>query len=440
MDICFITETWLTSDDVVARSDITPDSYHLADFPRLNRIGGGLGIVYRSPLKLQIHKSGELNSFEFASCLIKHDQACISTHIIYRPPYSSAHPVSTAIFFEEFGEYLSEAVQTPHPILIVGDFNVHMNSNNTDSTKLCDLLSMYNLVQHVNVPTHRSGNTIDLMITRADQNASLAIPQQDYMLSDHMFIKSTLNLPRPPLEETTISYRPIKKINNTIFASDLLCAASDIMAVSDINEVAELYDSKLRHILDCHAPLLTKKIIARPKVPWFTPELKQLKSIRRASERIWLKTKTPENLAAFHQARNKFVNSLKSTRSRHYRDMISDAKGDPKKLFAIVNSLSGTKQPSPLPDRTSDQDLANVFGDYFIQKIETIRKDIGQSDNPAISVRTGLANACCSFVPVTQETVLALIKKSKTTSCALDPLPTHLLKEHKYMTRDKMAG
>ena len=65
----------------------------------------------------------------------------INTHVIYRPPYSEAHRITTATFFVDFQTYLSYAVQTCNALLIAGDFNIHMNVNgDVDKIRMCDFL------------------------------------------------------------------------------------------------------------------------------------------------------------------------------------------------------------------------------------------------------------------------------------------------------------
>ena len=46
--------------------------------------------------------------------------------IIYRIPYSSKDPVTKAMFSEEFTNYLESFIMSPEPLLITGDFNIHI--------------------------------------------------------------------------------------------------------------------------------------------------------------------------------------------------------------------------------------------------------------------------------------------------------------------------
>ena len=46
--------------------------------------------------------------------------------IIYRIRYSSKDPVETATFSEKFTTYLESFIMSPEPLLIAGDFEIHV--------------------------------------------------------------------------------------------------------------------------------------------------------------------------------------------------------------------------------------------------------------------------------------------------------------------------
>ena len=80
--------------------------------------------------------------------------------IVYRPPYSVKHPVSTSTFITEFSDYLESLVMSSEPLLILGNFNIHMDlPDDTDCRNMSDLLMSMGLKQHVLQPTHELGHT-----------------------------------------------------------------------------------------------------------------------------------------------------------------------------------------------------------------------------------------------------------------------------------------
>ena len=64
------------------------------------------------------------------------------------------------------------------PVIIGGDLNVHVEDpTDNDATTLLDLLTTFNLVQHVTGKTHRQGCTLDLFIIPTVQSLTFRSTQ-----------------------------------------------------------------------------------------------------------------------------------------------------------------------------------------------------------------------------------------------------------------------
>ena len=75
--------------------------------------------------------------------------------------------------------------------------------------------------------------------------------------------------------------------------------------------------------------------------------------------------------------------------------------------------------------------LVNEFGNFFKDKIDAIRTDISVTEAPYTPFREeGVCANLDTFAVVSEDDVRKLVVKSKTTSCALDPMPTKLVKEY----------
>lgn len=166
-DLHAITETWLTEKDAAVRAELALDGYNFVDHPRVGRCGGGTGLIYRDTLRVQKVEAGEKESFEFSEWVVSTVSHKFRLFIINRPPYSDEHRVPTSVFFREFSDYLETVLLSREPILLTGDYNVHVDvTSDYDAMKFADLLECFGLVQHVTEPTHEDGHTLDLIITR----------------------------------------------------------------------------------------------------------------------------------------------------------------------------------------------------------------------------------------------------------------------------------
>ena len=99
--------------------------------------------------------AGERTSFEFSHWMVEFQsrKLQIIIIIIYRPPYSSNHPVTTSVFFADFSSLLESIIMSSVTLLIAGDFDIHVDvPGNADSVCLKELLESMGLQQHVNEP------------------------------------------------------------------------------------------------------------------------------------------------------------------------------------------------------------------------------------------------------------------------------------------------
>ena len=209
IDVCALTETWLSSDDEAVRAECTP-------------IGGGSALLSCTDLAVTLHTTGEKTLFEFAEYIVIVGNNKVTVAFIYRTPCSEKHPVMVATFLSEFAEYLESIVLSSERFLIAGDMNIHVDvPDDADAIKFLDLLECMGLTQHVTTPTHRSGHTLDLIITRDLNSLVQTSPISDSFLSDHCTVLSELTLRMPATTVKEVCYRRNKAIDIESFKDDL---------------------------------------------------------------------------------------------------------------------------------------------------------------------------------------------------------------------------
>ena len=212
-DIASITETWFHENESAARVLCTPAGYNLLDYSRTGRLGGGTGIMFREDISVSQNAAGEFQSFEYSEWNITSRSHHFRLIIIYRPPYSDAHPITTGVFLAEFSDYLEHAVLCTDQLLICGDFNIHVDvSDDLDACRFLELLDSVGLDQHVSVPTHISGHTLDLIITRNSDQLLVSSPWTDYLFSDHLPVHCNIQVEKPLLKSKRMSFRKLKSL------------------------------------------------------------------------------------------------------------------------------------------------------------------------------------------------------------------------------------
>ena len=163
-------------------------------------------------------------------------------------------------------------------LLIVGDMNIHVDvPDDADAIKFLDLLECMGLTQHVITLTHRSGHTLDLIITRDLDGLVQTTPISDSFLSDHCTVLSELTIRMPPTTVKEVCYRKTKAIDIESFKDDLrklrLCQDPPDALI----DLVSCYGLTMTSLLDKHAPLQKKTMTVCPRVPWFNNEVKEAK-------------------------------------------------------------------------------------------------------------------------------------------------------------------
>ena len=402
-----------------------------------------LRFFYKKNLKISILQHHDHSTFEMCLSNIQSKSSNLLVMCVYRPPYSAKNRNTISMFTTEFADICSSilSIHSDRKLIIVGDFNIHMDETcNNDTITFTEVLNTLNWQQLVKEATHTSGHIIDLFIKSADSELTLSEPSVDYFISDHAvisaFISVKIKMQKPPIYKTLVKTRALSKINNDNLRRDLINLSQDILSstISDISHLANTYDQRLTQILNKHAPLKSRLISPRTCVAWFDNEAKTQKAKVRKQEKIWRKTKDPEALQELKNIRRKYRHLLHLNKVTHFNKSIKEATGNPKQLFSITMGLMGKVKSNQLPLTEDDKALANDFANYFISKIETIRKDLSQAPSyiPSRSVNSSFT----TFNDVDKDTVLKLLQTSKPTTCETDPIPSKLLKINADVTAD----
>ncbi|XP_064653237.1 uncharacterized protein LOC135503563 [Lineus longissimus] len=355
--MCAITETWLKYNDSVTVRALSPDGYCFLNVPRPGeRQGGGTGLMFRSSINTKLVERGSKDSFEFSEWSIAMPSTTrkMINIVVYRPPSS----VPSSVFFCEFAEYLEAIVTCPECLVISDDFNIHVNDpHDNEARRFLEVLDTFGLQQHVSGPTHVSGNTLDLILTRESDDLVIGDVAHSHYLSDHMFVDCHLSLSRPEVTKNTVSFRMLRQIDIQSFQKDIDTSVLSNPTSADIDELVTCYNETLSNLLDKHAPIITKVTTVKPVIPWYNNEL-ELKAKRRKLER---NRHSPSAAQAYRKVRNLYSVQLNLPRRAYYSNEIAQCQGDSRKLFRVVNSLCSEKQPVTLPDHADPAVLANDF-------------------------------------------------------------------------------
>ncbi|KAL0147744.1 hypothetical protein M9458_056950 [Cirrhinus mrigala] len=413
LDIFLLTETWQAPANFLQLNLLAPDGYKYLARPRLRGKGGGLAVIYRDSLRMKQLDFHNTNSFEYM--VLKAD--CLTIILLYRPPKALSS------FFSELSELLTLACSLSFPILLLGDFNIHVDIVCSNTTQLLSVFECFDLTQHVCVPTHIRGHTLDLICTSWGDITSISA--SDTGISDHKLLDFSLNLPmHSKCLKTVISYRNLKATDTVSFCTSIVSSnLSDVIDISSPSVILSNYHSIISEILQQHAPIKTRNVPATHSSPWYTPELRILKATGRRLERLYRRTGLTVHYLAFLDHLKSYKSALTSARSNFVSATINKSSNRPKTLFNTINKLTNP----PPQDALASTDFCCSFLDYLLSKTNAVHQCF--PTDTELSHPSNLSSQSLScFSLTTPESVSKLILKSNSSSCHLDPAPTPLLK------------
>ena len=303
--------------------------------------------------------------------------------------------------------------------------NIHFDNPLQSLTKQSlSTLSLYDLVQVINEPTHRCGHIIDWVIVRPDDDIHRKSTATDSLESDHYCTKSYFNI---SVSEPSTLCRTVRNIAN-IDRPSFIAEVSSGSAFASVEEASQFCDF-LRTVPDKHSPPFLRKVITHNSSPWFESirdELFMAKRERRQAERKWRNTKLTIFKNLYRQAKHKVSKHVHTANRKFCTERITLASSS-KELHQIVNTLSNRHPPKILPTIYPSADLPSIFIKHSTNKVEKLRANIASEHVTTTLVTGTTATTYSSFEKVSQLTVKECILNSAPKSCDLDPIPSKLL-------------
>ena len=295
IDFGIFTETWLSenSDDIVwcVTSPLQNLGFRLLTSNWKSRRGGSLDIIYREGLEVDLVQEGEQPSFQFAIWRIESGNQCVFAVSIYRPPNTTINQITDAQFTTDFAEWIPNITMQYKNTIILGDFNIHINDRmDANASIFQDIMAATGLSQWVDFPSHKLGNTLDLVFTKCSSNIVVSSCTQGPLWSDHFAVEMSLNIPKVPLKCQELQYWEIKSIDAKLFGKAI--DIQSLLNIDDFEELVSKFSGNLESTLDGMAPLKMKMVTQCPPKAWFNDGITKQKQVVRNREHVFKKYKS----------------------------------------------------------------------------------------------------------------------------------------------------
>ncbi len=273
--------------------------------------------------------------------------------VIYRPPGQII-----AHFLEELDGLLSSFMEDGTPILVFGDFNIHLEK--PYATDFNSLLASFDLKRLTTTSTHKSGNLLDLIYTRDCTADNILV--QPLHISDHSFIKFTLHFATqvPPTLLPVTFRRNLHSLSpsHLSFVISSSLPSPTYFSSLDVNAATDTLCSTLTSCLDDICPLSSRPARTAPSNPWLSDVLRKHRTRLRAAERKWQKSNDPSDLSMYQSLLSSFFTEVHTAKSSHFHNKINSAP-DMRNLFRTFNSLLCPPPPPPTTSITVDEALSH---------------------------------------------------------------------------------
>ena len=328
---------------------------------------------------------------------------------------------------QDFESFLDERLTEKDKTVVIGDFNLHFDVQaNPDVQKLCSLLSDQSFTHIVDEPTHKRGHILDWLVTSKDSTLIHDVSVSENLLSDHKSLFFSLSLSRPLRKKHSVASLNIRRINLEKFQSEVNAVCSTVLAGCPEEELAEEYNDSVQKLLGLHAPLKTRCVAERRSVPWINDNIRAAKRELRRAEKTAHRTKLTVQREIIVNQRS----ALKALHRAAKRDYLCHKIrhcSSSRLLYSVTDVPMGRTTEPKLPTNIPLSDVPNAFSDFMHEKIGNIRQVLDSCPVPA-SFEPSAGTRLYTFAPVSEDLIRKLINDAPPKCCALDPIPTALLK------------
>ena len=123
--------------------------------------------------------------------------------------------------------------------------------------------------------------------------------------------------------------------------------------------------------------VLTPLPLLKPRLchsaPWFTIELRTLKTTGCRLERLYKRSDLTVHHEAYKDHVRSYKEALSKAKTNYYTTLIGDQQNNPRMLFSTINRLLS---PLDVPQLSGAPDLCFKFLDFFQEKVATIHQQL----------------------------------------------------------------
>ncbi|XP_068990040.1 uncharacterized protein [Neodiprion pinetum] len=297
------------------------DNYCFIRNDRSGKVEGGVGVYIHKSLECKVLAASPSlfsNSPEFLILEIKSqcNKALFST--IYRRPKGA--------LLEDFLTQFETFSHSYTNIIITGDLNCNLSSDNFEARYLHEFIFSHSLflVPHGNTHhTSHSESWLDVAIIDSSENLLSFTKTETPLIAGHDLIELNYKLFIPQPAVNVKKYRDFGNCDVSTLSDTLKHNLSNPVLESAVcpNELASVLCESILDALNCHAPVVPREI-KKPPAGWFTPVIKQRIKSRSRLYTLAKRTKSRAILNQYRTLRRDIKLEIKSAKNTYFKSRL----------------------------------------------------------------------------------------------------------------------
>jgi ribonuclease P/MRP protein subunit RPP40 len=393
-DIIAITETWTNND--ISDEFLCLDGYELIerkDREDTDRGRGGGILIFAIKGRCAWREPVEGCFEHCAKIKLRGKKSDLGINIIYRSPNSSS--INDASLCELLKQIRGSFV-------LIGDFNfpgIRWGTGRSDGKgrAFYDEMEDNYLVQHVDEATHKSGNILDLVISKDEDLVESVEYEGRLGKSDHEMLMITVSMEMPDVVVPTNS-RDYDRANFDEMRRELKEETWTNLNQAGVEESWSIIRKRLEQLVDDWVPWRRKS--KRKNSPrWMNSEIRKAVTQKRNAWRKWKRSGREEEKREYMEWEKKTKRLIRNRKNALERQVATDSKINPKAFYSYINSARRNRNSiGPLKidgklvvePKEQAEELNRSFSSFFTRcDVESPPKDqltgIGMIENVTIT-------------------------------------------------------
>ncbi len=196
--------------------------------------------------------------------------------------------------------------------------------------------------------------------------------------TDHKPVVGLYPVVRPRIDVKCVSRRDLKNVNSTSILSAINASRlSEVFLSEDVNHIHDIIVNEIVATLDRLAPFKTSLVKCRASPLHLRPDTLRTMRERDAAA-------AAGNVTRYRRLRNATVRLLRRDKLDSNQATLERSGYNPQKVWALANAAIGKETNSSLPSSldgvVGDAALANHVNEFYIDKIEKLRRGISPQE------------------------------------------------------------